>query len=301
VVILLALAVVGGVWMKYTWKMDFMTPPSEARLEEIRQKIESSFPRADVMDDAISVPAVVQPPPPPPKPSLDFGDLTAPPKLKDFGEFAPEGADHLIMLARALESKGEFQRALLAWERVIDLTEADGGQAATAVSSIKRLRPTLPDWNLSPESAIQIELHAGTGKNLAKKLTPVLESVARELERASSGILKVEAMVTVGKTKTNNSAKAPVPVALWLTGPGKDATSTDVLSFTVDSSDVLPEEVSKTVFQLIRGYIRKSTDCMPPGGLGDGVKSMDALTYRVTRLSWREFGGSLNVPPKKDE
>ena len=84
---------------------------------------------------------------------------------------------------------GEFQRALLAWERVIDLTKPDETQAAAAISAIKRLRPTLPNWNTSPESAIAIELHAGTGKTMAKTLTPVLESVARDVEAAVRALL----------------------------------------------------------------------------------------------------------------
>lgn len=300
VVILLALAVMGGTWWNYTRKMDFMTPPTEARLTEIRQKVESSFPRADVVEDAISpAPEPPAPPPEPPKPDLNLGDLTTPPTLKSYGEMSPEGATHLIEVAKTLEEKGEFQRALLAWERVMDLTKPDEAQAATAIASIKRLRPTLPDWNTKPEAAVQMELHAGTGKDLAKKLTPVLEGVAKDLERASSGIVKIKAVVTAGKT--NNSSKKPAPVALWLTGPGKKAASTDVLSFTVESPDALQEKISTTVFELVRGYLTKSTAYTPAAGLAEGEKPMTALEFRITRLGWSEFATSLNPPPKKGE
>ncbi len=302
VVILLSLAVVGGVWFTNTWSMDFLTPPTEARLEEVRAEAEASLPRAVAMDDAISVPAAISPPPPtpaPPRPSLDLGDLSKTPELDDYAEFATEGADHLISLARALETRGEFQRALLAWERVIDSTKPDGGQAITAISSIKRLRPTLADWNPEPEQAAIIELHAGTGKDLAKALAPILEGVARELEQASSGIVRVESFVAAGENI--DASDAPVPVALWLTGPGKDAVSTDVLSFTVESPEVLQEEVSTTAFRLIRSFLRRSTTHRPPGGLGEGETPFDALSRRVTRLGWSELAKSLNAPPKKDE
>jgi hypothetical protein len=298
VVILLVLTVVGGIWWKNTRHMDFMTPPSEARLVEIRQSVESSFSNAKRVEP-IAVPVVEPPPPPPPppeppKPVIDLGDLTTPPTLQSYGEISAQGTDHLIELATALEEKGEFQRALLAWERVIDLTKPDAAQSATAISAIKRLRPTLPDWNTKPETAIQIHLQAGTGRKQAKTLTPILEGVARDLESASSGIVKIKTTVTPGKT-----SKALTPVALWLTGPGKKPVSTEVLSFTVESPDKLKEEISKTVFVLVRTYLGKSTAYTPPAELGAGENPKEALAFRITRLGWSEFATSLNVPPKK--
>ncbi len=302
-VILLVLAVVGGVWWSNTRHMDFLTPPSAEKLESIRIKVESSLPRADQPDDAISVPLVVkepEPPPPPPpveEPEIDLGDLTTPPTLQSYGELAPQSSAHLIELATGLEKKGEFERALLAWERVVDLTPADAAQADTAISAIKRLRPTLPDWNSNPDAQIKITLHAGTGKKLAKTLTPILEGVARDLEAASSGIVKVTAAVTVGKTST--SAKAPTPVALWLAGPGKKPTSTEVLSFTVDSPDNLRQNILKTVFQLVRSQLGRDTAYTPPAALADGEDPQSALNFRITRLCWSEFAAGLNLPPKK--
>jgi hypothetical protein len=297
VVILLVLTVVGGLWWKYTRNLDFMTPPSEQRLGEIRQKIESSFPQAE-MGDVISVPDPEEPPPPPPPPPVDLGDLSVPPELASYVSRATEGPAALIELARALEDKGEFQRALLAWERVVDLTKSDDAQYATTLAAIRRLRPTLPDWNLKPEAALAIELHAGTGKQLAKTLAPVLESVARDLVRASSGVLTLKPVVTAGKT---NSAKGAVPVALWLSGSGKDAISTDVLSFTVASPDALRDEVTSTVFQLVRSYLAKSTTFTPPVPPVVGETMMEAMENRVTRLGWSTFGTWLNTPPPKKE
>ena len=72
-------------------------------------------------------------------------------------------------------------------------------------------------------------------KNSPNPCTPVLEAVARDLEKASSGIVKVKPVVTVGKT--NSSGKSPAPVALWLAGPDKKPVTTEVVSFTVDSPE----------------------------------------------------------------
>jgi len=278
--------------------MDFMSPPSEARLEFVRVRTESSFPRADQTDDAISVPVVEAPPPPPPeppKPPIDLGNLEEPPVLQQYGERSVQGAGSLVELAQALEAKGEFARALLAWERVMDLGKADEGQMSTALSAIVRLRPTLPDWNTKPETAIQIQLQAGTGKTQAKALTPILEAVGKDLERASAGILKVKPVITAGK---NSPGKGPVPIALWLTGMDKKSGTTEVLSFTTDKTEALKDEVTRTVFQLVRGYLAKGTSYTPPTGLAEGDVPLEALSYRVTRLCWSEFATSLNLKPE---
>lgn len=56
-VISLVLAVLAGVWWTNTRDLDFTTPPSSAHLEEIRLKIESSFPQTQHSSNAISAPS----------------------------------------------------------------------------------------------------------------------------------------------------------------------------------------------------------------------------------------------------
>ncbi len=302
VVLLLIIAVVGGVWWNGTRGKDFLTPPSAKELRDVRTRVESSFPQAAEFDDAISEPvARAEPEPPtavePPKPEIDLGDPEASPELTEYADRSPEGAAHLIALAMALEERGHFQRALLAWERVIDLTKPDADQTTTAVSAIKRLRPTLPDWNTDPSKAIAIALHGGTGRTMAKSLTPVLEQAARDLEKASAGILKVTTKVTAAKS--NLSAKGPTPVALWLTGPAKTARSTEVLSVTVESPQVLHQEVLTTVFQLVRNHLNQSTSYTTPAALAEQENPLEALSYRFTRLGWSEFATHLNLPVEK--
>ncbi len=299
VAILLVLTVVIGIWWGNTRHLDFMKPPSEATLAQIRVNIESSLPKQNEIDAATSLPVVEPlpaPPPPaaPPKPPIDLGDLAAPPTLHEYGNLPSKGADYMIELATALEKKGEFQRGLLAWERVLDLTKPNEAQAAMAVSSIQRLRPTLPDWNTKPEAAVKIMLHAGTGRKLAKILTPILDDVARTLEISSSGIIKVKAKVTAGKT--NTAANASTPVALWFAGPDKNSPSTEVLSFTVDSPEAIRSEIFRTVLLVIRGHLSRTTTYRLPSALGNGDDPQQALDSRVTRLSWNAFATSLNPP-----
>jgi len=302
-VILLSLSVVGGVWSFGIRHKDFLTPPSEAQLAVIRGQVEVRLSQQDSVPEPEPPPAPEPIPAEPvaveePKKEIDLGDLSAAPELTLYAERSPEGSPSLIELAKALEEKGHFSRALLAWERVIDLTRPDGEQSAAAFGAIRRIHPTLPSWNLDPTKAIPVTLHAGTGKSMAKKLRPVLEEVAQELGKASSGILIFSAKVTAGKTDL--TANGPTPVALWLAGPSKDSTSTEVLSFTVESKDNLRLDVLKTIFQLMRGHLNQTTSYTTPAALANEEDPLDALSYRFTRLCWHEFGESLRLPPEKD-
>jgi hypothetical protein len=281
--------------------MDFVTPPSAERLAQVRLRLDALLPPDEKPKKLLPPPSVVvETSPPPqekPKPVVEVGDLTAPPTLQSYGEIALRGAAGLMEVANALEERGEFLRALLAWERVIDLAKPDETQAAVAISSIKRLRPTLPDWNRKPEAAIRVVLNAGTGKKLAKTLAPILEEVARDLEAASSGLVKVKATVTAGKT---NTLRSPAPVALWLAGAGNKPSSTETLSFTADAPEALRAEILKTVFLLIRSQLSHTTAYTPPTTLGEKEDPQSALNFRITRLCWSEFAAGLNLPPKKD-
>jgi hypothetical protein len=296
-VLFFSIIIVAGVWWHETRYMDFMTPPPASKLAEIRRKAEVAVPSQEHDDNAVAPPAVPvpEPPPPePPKPEIEFGDLDSPPSIKEYQDQASTGSAHLIELARSLEAKGEFQRALLAWERVLDTGKSDENQVKTAVSTIKRLRPTLPDWNIDPKKTIAVILHAGAGKKTAKILKPVLEKTAGDLERASAGILKITVEVTAGRDIKSSQP----PIALWITGPDKKSRSTDVLSFTLESKDKLAQDVEKTIFQIIRGFIGHGPSQTPPPAISEGELPMEAIQSHITRLFWMDLGNRLNHPPE---
>ena len=296
-VLLLCLLVTAGVWWTTTRKVDFMTPPSAEELAAIRKKAEESNAQPDRLGEPVKPPTLKETnpdiAPEVTPPAIELGDLDAPPTLEAYSERALDGHAKLAELAALLEKEGEFQRSLLAWERSLDLTKPDAAQAATAIAAIRRLRPTLPDWNNDPNAAIHIVLHAGTGPSLAPTLKPVLEEVAKEISAASSGILKITADLAVGKR--NAPKGSPIPAALWLSGPAKESVSTDVLSFTVASNEILLDEIYKTAFVLIANHLKRSARFTPPVEPAAGESSLQALQSNITRLSWREFGKSLNA------
>jgi hypothetical protein len=292
----LCLLTVVLVWWMGTRGMDFLSPPSEARLGEIRAEALASLPVSRLEADAISIKV----PPPDFDPNLpdttaildpsELGDITSPPVLDTYSDRAPDGAGKLLALAAALEQAGAFQRALLAYERILDLCQSDPEPIQSAVSAIRRLKPTLPDWNTDPETSAHTVIHIGTGEKFADILPDILTQITRDLNNASSGIVRFSHDLHIGRTIQTNDA--PTPVALWITGTGEDAPSTDVLSFTTDDPESLRNDLLKTAFNLIRGHLSKTASHNPaPEALDD---PLEALESHITRLLWNEFGKSLN-------
>lgn len=305
VVIPLCLLTVASMWWHGTRRMDFLIPPDAARLESIRSAVQTSLLESKVTHISANTTSTRphDPIPPPevlePKPPIDLGDLKTDPVIDEYKDLADKGSAHLIDMAVLLETEGEFQRALLAWERVLDSGNPDPTQIAAAVQAIKRLRPTLPEWNSDPSKRIAIVLHAGTGRRTSTLLKPALEAVAREIEKASSGILQVSSKITVGKESRRTTN--PTPVALWLAGAADKSRTSEVLSFTVSTSTPVADELSRTALQVVCGYAGRGIQRNPPPGLFEGESVTEALASHVTRMLWRDLGLLLNHPPEKSE
>lgn len=142
------------------------------------------------------------------------------------------------------------------------------------------------------EPAMVIVLRAGTGKSNAVKLAPVLKEISRDLEQATSGILKISSSVKAGNDIPESIGDAPV--ALWLSGPGAGAPSTEVLVSPSSPDELLRDQILKNLLQLIRSYLaRTASISVPPAGDVD-EDPLEAIQSRITRLGWLELGSRLN-------
>ncbi len=302
IAIVLAIVMPLGIWWLGTRKLDFLTPPAEAQLIAIRKQTEASLPRLEIQPPK---PAPKNPPsnaaPPvtstdkPPDLTLEIGDLNPNPGLNTYTDVASKGPRYLIELASLLETSGEFARALLAWERVLDATTPEPAQAATASAALKRLRPGLPVWNRDSGKAIPIVLHATTGTKLEKPLKPILEQAAQDLQRASSGILKVSIKIT--PNRKNAPTNGPATVDIWLTGAAGKSPAADPISFTVTKPKTLSSDTLRKISILTSKRLGKirPLPALPP--VATDENPLGALEFRITRLSWQQFGHSLNAPP----
>lgn len=294
---LLSLAIIGTSWWWFTRDKDFMSPPSEARIEATRQQAQRTTPVPDQPLDAVSAPASTKPAPSPAdkqeRPSLANENLAGDPKLGEYQPYREKGCDYLIELAQLLQSHGHLERAYLAWERVIDSTTPDARQSRLAIDAIRTIKGSLPVIATKPNYAIT--LNAGTTANLASRIRPPLETFAQNLESASSGILTVDVQITAGLD--NMAAQTSTPVALWFSGNTFKPNSTELASISVSADTDIQTEVDRTLYNILRSHLSREFALTPPPTLTPGDSVFDTIKTRITRLAWHELGKQLNAQP----
>lgn len=302
-VIPLCLAVIAGVWWQGTRHYDFLAPPSEAKLNEIRMRSVAPTPQAPaepVRGPDLPVVARGREAAPSAKveidPEVDVGDLSLAPHLDLYADRAGQGAAHFLALASLLETKGEFQRALLAWERVLDRAEPDFEQTKAAVAAIRRLRSRLPQWNTDDAARKVVVLKIGTVKSKVAALKPVADETARILEEGSSGILRCKVIIEAVKDpKSTTSPAPPAPTAVWLSGDGAKAPTSEQGAFTNDKPDQLGRDLRKALFQVLRVECAKTKNLMPPPVTNETMGAADALRWAITRAEWTALAKRFEV------
>lgn len=293
-----AIAVTLGLWWGFTRQIDLLTPPSAESLDVTHQRAMASIPRA-------RVPLPSQPPPrhqadhsPPRKiqtraPESADQAATRNPSLDTYTNLAAKGSRHLIELSTLMEASGDRQRALLAWERVLDSTHPQASHLTAALAAVKRLRPLVPAWTAKNPS-FPVVLHVSTSSKYEDQLKPILSQLAADLEQASTGILKVS--TTLSATRKGTAKASATPLALWITGPGENPVSSATFSFTVTKPENLRLDLLRYLLKLVRNRLADK-DLLTPSATPPKTEApLDALAFRITRLRWHEFGQSLNPP-----
>ena len=225
----------------------------------------------------------------------DVGDLLSAPGLESYANLAEKGTAYLIALATTLETKGELQRALLAWERVVDIVTTDDSQYDTAIKAIQRLTPMVPNWNIDPSNTLVIILDAGCDRETAKILRPILDEAAAILTSSSSGILQVQAKINEGPAPAKDAAK--LPIALWFSGVTEHATQSVTVTIPSEYPDVaqLRSTLLLSLYKLIREDIDAKTAFTPPRDVTSGQDPASLFPLSITRLAWQEFASNLNI------
>lgn len=296
-VILLALTLVGGIWWKNTRHLDFLKEPSALEMEQIRLGVDQRLAALE-QTRALQIPEAPPPPPDlppaalPEKTAVDLGDLKSPAILQSYVKLSSQGAAKLTELAMALEEGGEPTRALLAWERVLDLGQPSQPQLVQAMSAIKRLRATLPEWNAKPESATTVRLHVAVGKNLVKALATNLKPMAQEIEFASSKIVKIETHFSTIKTTQAASA-----LQVSMAGVVKKSRASETIR-AVSTPEALRDDILKIIYQIIAKQLRETTTYRQIPSLNQAESPQEALKFQITRLCWQEFATGMNLPPQ---
>lgn len=302
VVIVLGLATIVIVWWQGTRDMDFLTPPDDDVLAHIRAKTalahrEKSrlFTVKPEPRDTAAIESPIRA-----APAIDPGDPATPALLNAYAEHASEGPAAFAILAVHLEEQKANARALLAWERVLDVCPDNASERQAALAGIQRLRPTVAPWNTDPVAAKPLVLEATLPAHVqADALEEVVTKCAHELGRYSSGLLKFQPRVERPDRKGSTSAV----LSLQVTGEGFGAASTGFLDFPLAGEpDELRKEILAGCYKLVASQLAAFTELTPPAALAEGDNPSQALESRITRLCWDEFGKSLvgkSPPPEK--
>lgn len=311
VVILLSLGAVALPWWLGTRHMDFLKPPSEFQLARLRSDVTSSFPKRNANPSAARNPDLereIQSPIKPP-PMIDPGDPHAPAGLDAFREHAGKGAKALIELAVHLEEQSGNARALLAWERVLDVCKPDPSERAAAIAGIQRLRPLAAPWHVDPLEEKTLEIGVAVPEGIeAKELEDLLGACAGTLNRHSAGLLRFEGRVERPPVKKATKKKAPpakkttppaeseapppppaLVVSLGLQGESTSPAGRVEVAYTEDPRQ-LRREILAACYKLVASQLAAATDFTPPEPLAPGDDPSAALGTRITRLCWSEFG-----------
>lgn len=300
------LAVIGTIlltWYLRTKNMDFLTPSGVeiAETENTSDFIDLSVVLQPEIKDQPKIDSIIQQPKDPDKitpPKIkeitesELGDLASSPGLAAYRDFARrESPDRLFELSSALRARGEFQRALLAFERVIDTSKADPNSRAEAAQGIAALNKNLPNWNIDPSNEIILNLHLGTADRLSDHLQEVLQEVAIRIRKSSGDQLNI---IPTVNSSDNPDASTNNPIALWLSASGDNPTSSAVITLRLTRNDEEHlEEISLAVFKAIRSHL---IDLGYPPASEDLKRRENYLSRQITRLMWRDFAQSLHQP-----
>lgn len=297
------LAVIGTIlitWYLRTKDMDFLTPDGAeiTKSDETPDFDDPSVALQPEIKDQPNINGNIEQPEDPDKispPEIkeiteeELGDLGSSPGLEAYRDFArSEPPDRLFELSSTLRARGEFQRALLAFERVIDTSAADPKAQTEAAQGIAALLKSLPSWNVDPSNEIALNLHLGTARKPSDALKKALLEAAILIRESSGDQLDI-----IPTINSSDDPEAPEdsPIALWLSTPGDEPASSAVITLRLskDESNHLPE-ISVAVFKAIRSHLAQQGYPPAPDNLEAG---QNYLSRHVTRLMWRDFARSL--------
>lgn len=303
----LVVLTIGVMWWQGTREKEFLSAPDEPTLARIREETKDELkatvsiapeeparairvkPKKLVLPDAEKeAQALLKP--------EDFGDPTVSPALDCYRNLAARGATVMSELATQLEVRGETQRALLAWERVIDATDADSSQQEAARKAILRLRNETPLWNVDPTTGTTAVLHVSCDKERGKALESTLQQIMVLLNRANSGLIDLQLKLQTSPKAA--SGAPPQPVALWFSGTTHDAVVSKTVSIPLTSTSEADQErlLLTAVYKLLRESLNGRLELRPltdPQGHDPAV----LLESAITRRAW-ETWAQLFAPKK---
>ena len=310
IAVILSVITISVVWWNGVKRKDFLTPPPDQRLVEVHHSTAIDLEATDgiaqdlpakailVKPTKLTLPDSAQESNPQVKEDelVVLGDLTVSPGLDCYADLAEKGSDFLVAMATELETKGELQRALLAWERVLDVVKPVPEQYELASKAILRLSPQLPLWNVDPSTVFVVRLQVGCDGETAELLEPVLIELCTLLNTGTSGIVEIKPKVNSGPRPSEDAPK--LRIALWFSGRDEKSMQSKTVTIPSDHTDptVLRNLVLTSAYKLIREDVSSHTEFLAPIAHQEPQDPLPLFQSSVSRLLWQEFARRLNTP-----
>ncbi|MGJ8696251.1 MAG: hypothetical protein ACSHYF_08025 [Verrucomicrobiaceae bacterium] len=300
------IAVIGVIlltWHVRTREMNFMTPrgvnlPPEDFGEDLIVGVASLQPKiaegpkidlSDVPEDPVepAIPVITD---------ADLGDLESAPGLAEYRDFALNNtATRLIELSSTLQARGDFQRALLALERVVDTVPNPAPEElGNATEGIASLVPTLPRWNVDPEAEFPLTLNVSSSNPASEEVKLIALNLATTIRKHSGDQIQITPRIT---SVSNPGNVENPPLALWFSTGAEDGATTAVLTVNGDPA-TLEDEMTRGVFRSVRSHLSGHGYQFPPSP--PDVIPQTLITGHITRLMWYDLATSLHSPQEEN-
>ncbi|MEM9080337.1 MAG: hypothetical protein AAGC74_06555 [Verrucomicrobiota bacterium] len=273
------------VWLLSTRGYDFMTP---RELSEAELRPTFASPADPELVAALETKTAPTPPEPsaPPLPRIPLGDLEKAPAIDEYRMESAIGAQALLVLANELLDEKQPQRALLAFERIIDSTPPGGPERHEANLALPSLIAELPPWNDDSTKRTPITLNCSTSRP-EEELLPAIRSLRAFLQHASSQLCDIE--FTLIPAPEPEAPLSSFPIAVWLTIPGEDpdqpALPVKTFNPSPDAGIALP--LAKTIYHLLSTRVRNIPDLTPLPPIPEETEINKLFLTTITRLTWQ--------------
>ena len=297
IVVLTATAVFGCVLWIGARNKDFTIKPDDKAVEQSVNHWKLKHPPLPPRARALPSPQPVEQTKAIPEqtitPKIPLGQLETQPNLQHFRQHHDFATESFIQLAIELESMGKLSHALLAWERIIDSTDTNAGQALQARKAISALRLTQPIWNADSEDNFSLILHINTPVEHKAQASALLGQLSDDIREASSHQVAPQVLI---KTTAQRDGYPSPPIRVWLSSTDKQAKETPQLTLHLKEDEApLDEQLYMAIYRSISGQLQQSSELMPPATLSATETPRESLTTNLTRLHWQELCQSLHV------
>jgi hypothetical protein len=219
---------------------------------------------------------------------LEPGDLLSPPTLDQYRAASEKGPAALLRLASDFQNEGRIQRAVLAYERILDSTPPGGQERVQAEEAIASLKTSLPPWNTDAEDALPLTIHFGTARS-AESFQGPITALSSLITLSSGNLCRPDFQIHPGPAPEKNLPA--LPVAMWLTVEGEEPQNPAlaVLTIAPESEAQLDSRLTHALYRLISRRLKNDPELTAPPALLISDDPEKALVVKVTRLTWQKL------------